>query len=150
MSNSIDSIVNKEFFKNIEDIIIMPNSKGGYDIFNKYRLIKSSKDISIYDSSQEKYYRFNYLKNAFIWCILDKHFLIVDSKRLQELDITLASLNTTIEHQNKIISKKNKQDKEILRAKIRENIHKRALVIEECQTLELRARILQSKKFDKR
>ena len=76
--------------------------------------------------------------------------MIVDSKRLQDLDITLASLNTTIEHQNKIISKKNKQDKEILRAKIRENTYKRALVIEECQTLELRARILQSKKFDKR
>ena len=55
MNNSIDSIVNKEFFKNIEDVIIMPNSRGGYDIFNKYRLIKSSKDISIYDSSQEKY-----------------------------------------------------------------------------------------------
>lgn len=146
--NNVNQVINKDFFKKLEDVVIMPNTGGGFDMFNRYRITKNRQnDIIIYDLTQEKQYKFNYIKNAFVWCILDKYFYISELRRLQELDIMLASLNVTINQQNKMLPNKNKEDREIMLAKIKENTHKRAIVINECEAMTLKARILQSKKF---
>jgi hypothetical protein len=47
----LEKVISKSYIKDLEDIIVYQNEDGSYELFNKYRIVKTTDEYSVYISA---------------------------------------------------------------------------------------------------
>lgn len=145
----IENFLKKQVNTDLKDIFIIDDGNGNFELFNEYLISKQSNGTykvthNIIDSNCE----LSSLKNAFTWCIFHKNKMFFDTKKIEELDLLLASINLRLIQQQKILSKiANLTDKLIYTAKIHENKVKKIRMLKELNSYINTSKYWQKRKF---
>lgn len=145
----IENFLKKEFNSNLKDICIIQSEDGSFELFNEYVIRKQTNGLynvsPLYIISS---HQFTSLKNAFTWCIFHKYKRFKDTKRIEELDLLLSSVNVTLFQQKKLLLKsKDLENKLIYNAKIHEEKIKKNIMLKELTNYINISKHLQTRKF---
>lgn len=145
----IEKFLQKELNSDLKDICIVEYANGAFELFNEY-LIKRD-DNGVYQVNLlllfEKHI-FSSLKNAVTWCIFHKYKRYYNTKRIEELDLKLSSINISMTQQKKILSKiKDLDHRLIYIAKLHESRIKRNSMLKELTSYINISKKWQTKKF---
>lgn len=135
-TQKIENFFKKELSSNLTEVFIVKNNDETYELFNRYR-IETQKNglhkVIPYTLTEERI--FSSLKYAFVWCIFNKLKKYTESKRIEQIDHMLDSLNISILQQKKLLSKaKDNQTKHIYMAKIHESKIRKNVLLKELKT----------------
>lgn len=136
-------IFDKKELDSIQQHIVYED-QNGYVLYNEYRVTEQKNTIKISKFKTFTVKNFNNLRNAIMWCTLDKSNKIEQAKDIEYLDVQLASSKAHIEVQNNILAKA--KDNEIISlavVKIREEILKRDTIIDRLDDFALMTKRLQ-------
>jgi hypothetical protein len=124
--SALEKVSEKEI-KSLGSILIFPESKNSYTVYEKYHVKKNKKGsytVTVSGTFTEK--NFYKLKNAVAWCSFDKRNLFKDAQRLHDLDSLIWAMDTEIElHLSLIKSTKDDGNKLIYISKLSENRYKK-------------------------
>lgn len=128
----IEKFIPKSYIKDLEDVIVYQNEDGSYELFNKYKIEKSSDNeyiVYIWGISSLTFYS---LKNAVTWCTYDKRNRVLDSNRIHYLDSGLVRIEAMIEQHQRLVKKANNPDSKLIYlAKLtEEKLHKKHMLSE--------------------
>lgn len=139
----------KEMPKTGEDFLFVKSDDGSIFLLNKYTIYPVKNNyFEVTLNTSDKVYRFSSMKVAVSWCIHDKRMKYSAAARIQELDMLLTSLTTSIELHKKLIFKTtDKQTKLIYTAKYNEEQLKKKSVQHEIANYVNMSRYWQTKKF---
>lgn len=119
----VEKFLEKEFKSKITDVCIVQTKNGTFELFNEYFIDK--KPNGIYTVRAALYFgdhEFTSVKNAFSWCIFHKQKRYNLTKRIEELDLLLSSIDTVMIQQRKLLKNaKGLENKLIFTAKLHEN-----------------------------
>lgn len=148
--NKLDSFFSADLEKTVADVIILQNSTGGYELFNKYDLYKENNFVKVMVRYTHTIKEFSSLKVAMSWCIYDKRNKITEAKRLEQLDQLLTGINVAINSHKKTLSvSKNIDHKLIVSAKLSNDQHKKKLLTHEISGLIQNSKNWQLSQFNK-
>jgi hypothetical protein len=150
MFKILKNIVNKENIDNISKYLIYPDNKG-YVAYGEYKIKTNNLGEIIVEKDKTHTLKiFNSLRNAIIWATFDKSNKIMYCKKIEELDILLASIDTNIKIQkNRIKGGKNLENISLAHTKITEETCKRTYLLTELENLILVSKSLQEQYFGK-
>lgn len=119
----IEKFLEKEFKSKITDVCIVENSSGNFELFNEYFVGKKLDGIyTVKSNVYTGHYDFTSLRNAFSWCIFHKQKRFNITKRIEELDLLLNSVDIVMIQQRKLLKNaKSLENKLIFTAKLHEN-----------------------------
>ena len=148
----LEKLMKSDFLGELEDVIIFQNTDGSYELFNTYRINKTSKDDYIVTMlTTFTTHQFNTLKNAVAWCTYDKRNLLYQSERILLLDNLLAGLDVDILLHTKIFKNaKNSDDKLIFLAKLSEDKLKKKRFTDELYTYVSNSKKWQTSRFNRK
>ena len=95
MFDTLKRILSKDELSRLEDTLII-TVPDGYQLFGEYDIEKESNRYVVYKIKTDLAERFYSLQNAVIFAILYKRNMIVEAKRMIELDILLESANADL------------------------------------------------------
>lgn len=102
----IEEFLSKELTTKLQDLLIVNNKLGGYDLFGKYRIIRLEDGrYSVKINGYVGFTHFYSLAHAVTWCIYDKNKRYWELRRIEELDETLNSLEFEIEIQKNCLKR---------------------------------------------
>ena len=111
----LEKLMKSDFLGELEDVIIFQNTDGSYELFNTYRINKTSKDDYIVTMlTTFTTHQFNTLKNAVAWCTFDKRNMLSQSNRILILDNLLAGLELDILLHTKIFKNAKTSDDKLI------------------------------------
>ena len=80
--------------------LIFQLDNGDYEVHRKYRIHSDTNNYVVHRHRDEKVVRFNKLKNAVTWCLIDDRGVIHTGERIQALDMLQTAVDTEIlQHQ---------------------------------------------------
>lgn len=149
MIEQIESFLRKEINHGLKDIAIFRENDGSYNMFSRY-IIKKNKlgtiIVQVLNTSSKMY--FNSVRSAVTYCIFDKRNKLYESKRIQDLDNKLVSLDIEITLGNKRFKKaKSVEEKLITLAKLNESKLKKKQFEQELNQYVVDAKLWQDKRF---
>ena len=150
MFKILKRILDKENMDELKKFIIYPDNNG-YIMYGEY-IIKTPKsgDYVIEKFNTFTVKKFNSLRNAVMWATLDKSNKIMYAKKVEELDIMLASTDSHIQLQQRLVtSSKNTESLTLAHTKLHEESLKKTNIVNELEHFVGIARILQEQKFNK-
>lgn len=150
MFKILKGIINKENIDNVSKHLIYPD-KRGYVMYDEY-LVKTLKsgDFIVEKNKTFTVKKFNSLRNAIIWVTFDKSNKIMYSKKIEELDILLGSIDTNIQIQKNLIKdNKNLESIALAHTKITEESTKKNYLLGELDYFIDLSRMLQEQHFGK-
>ena len=147
--SKIEKTITPAEIEKLADLSVLQNSDGSYSLYNRYiiKKIDGRYLVTRNDLAESNNY-FYVLKHAVTWCTYDKRNRIMDSKRIQDLDNRLTSIESSIAiHQN--LSKKTKdiENKLIYLAKLGEEKIQRSVITEELDRYVTESKYWQAKRF---
>jgi len=134
----------------LADLSVLQNSDGSYSLYNKYiiKKIDGRYLVTRNDLAESNNY-FYLLKHAVTWCTYDKRNRIMDSKRIQDLDIQLTRVESSIAiHQNLTNKTKDVDNKLIYLAKLGEEKIIRSRINKELENYVYESKIWQASRFN--
>lgn len=146
----LTKIFTKDLTSKLKELLISRDQDGSYKLFNKYNIAVSQDglytvhagDLEIPDPS------FSSLKHAVTWCTLTQLKKYKETKRLQELDLQVASEDIEITLLKKrITTALDTESKSIYQAKYYEHILKKRKALAEMEEYVIESKYWQSKKF---
>lgn len=148
--SKIEKTITPAEIERLADLSVLQNSDGSYSLYNKYIIKKiNGKYLVTRPELAESNTYFYVLKHAVTWCTYDKRNRIMDSKRIQDLDNRLTSIESSIAiHQN--LSKKTKDidNKLIYLAKLGEEKIQRSIIAQELDRYVSESKYWQAKRFN--
>lgn len=128
----IEKTISKKVINELQDLSIISMGPGSYCLYNRYNIEKKDNFYLVTMGSTFTEVKFNVLKNAVAWCSYDKRNLIIESKRIVDLDLALGSIETDIILHSQMLKRtKSTDDKLIYAAKLTEDKKKKKEVSEE-------------------
>ena len=88
----------------IQQYIVYQDTDGSYMLYGEYCIKYADGFYVLQKIHTFTTIKFNFMKNAIIWAILDKYNKIAELREIENLDITYASSNSHIELQKKLMS----------------------------------------------
>jgi len=145
----IEKFLAKQLNSELSEVFIVDCEDGSYELFNKYRVEPHPSGVfKVIPLSVTEEHIFSSKKNAFTWCIFDKYKKITETKRIEELDLLISSLDLIIAQQKKLLGKaKDNGTKLIFLAKLQEGKRKRTAMVNEINNYINISRHWQSSKF---
>jgi hypothetical protein len=117
--HKLSELIPKKDIKSLQDIVIFQDENGDYVLFNKYTIHKSDVGYTVSIDHIHNTYVFYSLKNATVWCTLDKRNKILEASTVLNLDQKLAGLDSSIVIQSSLVKRaKNDDDKLVYIAKL--------------------------------
>lgn len=146
----LEKTITKQEISKLADLSIIQEADGSYFLFNKYNIKKVNNAYHVtHKYLAESNISFYVLKHAVTWCTYDKRNRIMDSKRIQELDRQLTSIESAIEiHQALAKKTVNLDSKLIYLAKLGEEKVQRTRIHEEMEQFVSESKYWQAKRFD--
>ena len=149
--NKMQSKIPKDFFIDLQDIVVYQEKDGSYNLYSVYHITKEDGYFKVTAPSVQHPMLFNSLKNSVTWCSFDKRCKIDVSKRIYELDRRLAGIETDIIlHQNLVSKAKKIDDKLVYLAKLGEEKIKRKQMKDELQSYVTESVNWQHKRFNRK
>lgn len=150
MFKILKRILDKDNVEELKKYIIYPDDEG-YVMYDEY-IIKSPKSgyyvIEKFNTYTTK--RFNSLRNAVMWATLDKSNKIMYAKKVEELDILLASTESHIEIQKRLVkSSETSESIGLAYTKLHEESVKKNGIVRELEHFVGISKVLQDQKFNK-
>lgn len=140
----------KDLTSKLKELVISRSKDGSYNLFNKYDITISSDGlyhVTVLDSEIPTP-AFSVLKHAVTWCTLEQRKKYKETKRIQELDIQLASEDVEIALLKKrILASTDPNVKSIFYAKYYEHKIKKRNMLKEIEEYVAESKYWQSKKF---
>ena len=150
MFKILKRILDKDNIGEIKKHIIYPD-ENGYIMYDEY-IIKTlnSGDFIIEKFNTYTVKKFNSLRNAVMWVTLDKSNKIMYARKVEELDILLASTDSHIQLQQKLLKSRNTTDSMSLAyTKLNEEALKKTTIIRELDNFANISSTLQDHQFNK-
>jgi len=150
MFKILKRILDKDNINEVKKHIIYPD-ENGYIMYDEY-IIKTLKsgDFIIEKFNTYTTKRFNSLRNAVMWATLDKSNKILYAKKVEELDILLASTDSHIQIQKRLLKSTRTTDSMSLAyTKLNEETIKKSNIVRELEHFVGLSRVLQEQRFDK-
>lgn len=117
--HKLTKLISDKDIKTLQDIVIFQDDNGDYVLFNKYTIHKSESGYIISIDHVHDTHLFHSLKNATVWCTLDKRNKILEASTVLKLDQRLSGLESSITVQSSLIKRaKNDDDKLVYLAKL--------------------------------
>ena len=119
----------QDLYKKINDLLFLKQEDGSYHLFGQYLVTRDINDLYVVHYLNDPDLtpvKFSQLKYAVTWCVFHKNKKFKDLSKIAELDETLDSLHTVIQH-HKRLAERNTENKLIFLAKLSENKLKRKL-----------------------
>lgn len=131
----------------ISDLFIVRENDGSYNLFGKYFIKKEMNTFRVFLEESKDPYEFSSLRNAVTWCVFEKNNKLKETKRIQELDELISSLDVLIAQHTKLVEKTKNEDKYIYCAKLVENKYRKRQALSEIEEYANLSRYWQNKKF---
>ena len=150
MFKILKRILDKENMDEVKKHIIYPD-ENGYIMYDEYviKTIKSG-DFVIEKFNTYTVKKFNSLRNAVMWATLDKSNKIMYAKKVEELDILLASTDSHIQIQKRLLkSTKTTDSMSLAYTKLNEESIKKNGIVRELEHFVGISRTLQEQRFNK-
>jgi hypothetical protein len=150
MFKILKRILDKDNMDEVKKHIIYPD-ENGYVMYDEY-IIKSLKsgDFTIEKFNTYTSKHFNSLRNAVMWATLDKSNKIMYAKKVEELDILLASTDSHIQIQKRLLkSTKSTDSISLAYTKLNEESLKKNNIVKELEHFVGLSKVLQEQRFDK-
>jgi hypothetical protein len=150
IEEKLDKFISKKTLAGVEDVVILQNSEGSYELFNQYNICKTANDeYTVTIHGKHFLHRFYTLRNAVIWCTCDKRNKIVESARIIDLDAKLTGIDANIEVQRRLFKKTQDPDIKLIHvAKLNSDKAKRFNIIHELSSYIEESKTWQLKKFN--
>lgn len=141
--------MDNQFLKTkIEDLFIVKENDGSYNLFGKYVIFPESSNLyKVSILGEQTSYSFSSLRNAVTWCVFEKNKKYKEIKRIYELDELIGSLEVSIAQNKKLLERAKEMDKYIFAAKLEEAKYKKRNAIREIEEYATLSRHWQTKKF---
>jgi len=147
----IEKFIPKSYIKDLEDVIVYQNEDGSYELFNKYRIEKSSDsefNVYIWGIRSLTFYS---LKNAVTWCTYDKRNRVLDSDRIHYLDSGLVRIEAMIEQHQRLVKKANNPDSKLIYlAKLTEEKLQKKHMLSEIGSYINQSKLWQTQRFNRK
>jgi len=150
MFKILKRILDKDNIGQIKKHIIYPD-ENGYIMYDEY-LIKTlrSGDYVIEKFNTYTVKKFNSLRNAVMWATLDKSNKIMYARKVEELDILLASTDSHIQLQQQLLKSRTTTDTMGLAyTKLNEEVLKKTNIVRELDDYASMSNTLQDQQFNK-
>lgn len=130
--NKLSEVIPRGDMKSLQEIAVYQDENGDFCLFNKYTIRKIDGSYTVMIDYSFNTHTFSSLKNATVWCTLDKRNKILESNIVKTLDQRLAALDSAIVLHSTLAKKaKNDEDKLIYLSKLsQERAKKRKLMSE--------------------
>lgn len=139
---------NIDLKKKINDLFIVRENDGTYNLFGKYIIQQESGFYRVTYTDENISNIFSSLKHAVTWCVFEKNNQQKEVKRIVELDENLASLDAMILQHTSLLKKmKDTSGREILYAKLCEEKLKKRQALLEIEKYATISRHMQNKKY---
>lgn len=149
LEQKIESFLQKELNSDLKEILVCKCKDGSFELFDEYKIIPQTDGL--FKVSLIKLVRdhiFSSLKNAFIWCVFHKYNRFLETKRIEQLDLLLNSLDIILAQQKRLLAKTTDlQQKYIYSTKISEGKIKKNMMLKELNAYINISKHWQSKKF---
>jgi hypothetical protein len=86
----------RQEFRGVEDNLIWQNELGEYEVFGKYRIVRSKPGYQVFCSATDVGV-FHSTRTALIWCIADKHRSYNTAREILRTDNKLTALTNDID-----------------------------------------------------
>lgn len=150
MFKILKRILDKDNIGEIKKHIIYPD-ENGYIMYDEY-LIKAPK-FGVYVIEKFNTFtvkNFNSLRNAVMWATLDKSNKIMYARKVEELDILLASTDSHIQLQQQLLkSRKTTDSMSLAYTKLNEEALKKINIVRELDNFASISNTLQDQQFNK-
>jgi hypothetical protein len=147
----IEKFIPKSYIKDLEDVIVYQNEDGSYELFNKYKIEKSSDNeyiVYVWGISSLTFYS---LKNAVTWCTYDKRNNVLDSDRIHHLDSGLVRIEAMIEQHQRLVKKANSPESRLIYlAKLTEEKLQKKQMVSEMSTYINQSKLWQTQRFNRK
>lgn len=128
----LSEVIPRGYIKSLQDIAIFQDENGDYNLFNKYVIQKTDNEYTVTIEHSFNTHAFSSLKNATVWCTLDKRNKILEANNMLVLDQRLAGLDSAIVIHSALVKKaKNDEDKLIYLSKLSQERAKKRKVLSE-------------------
>lgn len=150
MFKILKRILDKDNVDELKKFIIYPDNQG-YIMYDEYLVRPSSNgDCVIEKFNTYTVKRFNSLRNAVMWATLDKSNKIMSAKKVEELDIMLASTDSHIQLQKRLLkNSKNSDSTSLAHTKLNEESIKKSNIVKELEYFVVVSTALQELNFNK-
>lgn len=146
----LDDFFIKEY-QEISKVSIIKNKDGSYDFFDKYLICKTNNGYQVTKKTTYVKVSFSFLKNAVSWCIFDFRNKLAECTKIENLDRSLASIETSIVWHNKLIkATKDKENIILYYAKMSDELAKKTNYQKELSILINDCKIWQTKRFEQK
>ena len=149
MFDRLERMIPSKEMESLQDLIIFQETDGSYQLFNKYSIQKKTDneyEVSVLTSDKRLY--FNSLKNATAWCIFDKRDKFYETRRIEELDSKLGSLEVDIQIHQKLYRAAKTEDAQLIYvAKLSENRLRKKIMQEELAAYTADSKNWQERRF---
>ena len=148
MFNILTRILDKKDLASLAENIVFEDSDGSYQLYGEYSIKKDADKYIVYKNHTYVVENFFSLRNAVIYTTLDKRNMIMDAKRLLELDvlqegsITSISLYRTLMNKTKDIEKKS-----LYSTKLKEGSMRKAIIEKELYSYAISSKRWQEYRF---
>jgi hypothetical protein len=133
----------------LQDLVIYQDTDGSYQLFNKYAIRKTTVAYEVTILTSDKKLYFNTLKNATAWCIFDKRDKFYETRRIEELDGKIGSLDVDIQIQQKLYRNAKTEDDLLINvAKLSESRLRKKIMIEELDGYTRDSKNWQERRFE--
>jgi hypothetical protein len=113
--SKLEKTISKQAIDKLADLSIVQESDGSYLLFNKYSIKKIDNEYRVsHTYLAESNISFYVLKHAVTWCTYDKRNRIMESKRIQDLDRQLTSIESAIEIHQRLARKTTNLDSKLI------------------------------------
>lgn len=149
MFKVLTRILDKNNLDKLKKFIIYPENKG-YVMYGEYLIKTNDGDFVMEKFNTYTVKSFNSLRNAIIWATLDKANNIMAAKKVEELDIMLASTDSHIQIQKRLLkSNKNSDSMSLAYTKLKEESLKKENITKELEYYVAVSKSLQERNFNK-
>mgnify|MGYP001809785450 CR=1 FL=1 len=138
-----------ELKSDLKEVLITKDQTGRYSLFGKYTVVPTkqgwfkvfSKDISV---------EFETIRNAVAWCTLHHAGKMREAKRVQALDLQLASVYTDLLVHRQMLRKHLGRDSRwIYVTKLQEDTRKRKQILNEIKSYINSSKMIQNRNFNR-
>lgn len=146
----LDKFISNKTMNSIQEIIIIQNEHGEYELFNKYNIRKvADKEYLVTMPGYHFEHTFYTLRNAVVWCTCDKRNKIIESSRIVDLDLRLNGIEANMEVHRRLFKRAKDDDTKLIYiAKLNSDKIKKSDILRELTGYIEESRAWQLKKFN--
>ena len=131
MFKVLKTLLNKTEIQELDKFLVYKLNDNLYEMYGSHTITVNNEEYIVNKTNTYTTVKFNNLRNAVIWTIMDKTNNIVAANKLRELDIKYFGNLVEIEQQKRFINTKDFDRQLLAEAKLKEYIYKNSKILEE-------------------